>query len=665
VPAYRRLRQGAGAHAPLCAGDEAALTSLLARLAAGQEDAADVMAYGQWLYECLLAPSWQDISTRAEVQAARGVEVALRWPADEQDLHGLVWEAMHNGRVPLAGDPDLLVAITRVVPARVPPPVPTGSELRLLLAAGTDLADDLIREGALFMGLLRGVEAAGPCTVRMAQSLTIGGLAEECAQFRPHIVHLVARGGRDGSRHAVQLASDRGGGVAGIGALLRALTHGHRPMAVLLSVCRDDGSCDSAATIPLATELVTGGIAIVVAVTGEISEPACRLYTRLLVNAVSEGGPVVAAAAQGRRAALIPPAPRSSLEWARPALFLADSVRPGFQLVDLPPRRRVTILAQTLDIRTKPLFIGRSNILAAADRLLTADGNGPGFIGIVHDGPIEQLGATRLLQEIASRLLARGHIPLFLGPYRAADSPASLSALAADILSATARFAAALGLGPAASRVLGSGDPAADWTAAAGAIRVFRRGADELDPRRAWESLRADLDQLASAAGATGAPFGPHSRPVVLGDSAHTWVGALETLLPQIGSCGLGRPSAPIPVVLTASMREGVGPVLRAFIDVQGGRPTVVIRDLEPMSAAEAAIGYQWLLLHPGQHGEPAYLPTRGAQPEELRKKAFALLQGRPAALSTDLYLLARLLAENGALVAEDDELLVGAGWSR
>ena len=90
-----------------------------------------------------------------------------------------------------------------------------------------------------------------------------------------------------------------------------------------------------------------------------------------------------------------------------------------------------------------------------------------------------------------------------------------------------------------------------------------------------------------------------------------------------------------------------------------------MIRDLEPMSAAEAAIGYQWLLLHPGQHGEPAYLPTRGTQPEELRKTGFALLQGRPAALSTDLYLLARLLAENGALVAEDDELLVGAGWSR
>jgi len=523
-----------------------------------------------------------------------------------------------------------------VVPARVPPPVPAGSELRLLLAAGADLADDMIRGGALFMGLLRGLEALGPCTVKVAQSLTIGDLTRECARFRPHIVHLVA----NGDRHAVRLESWSSDGEATIGALLPALTRGHRPMAVLLSVCQADGSCDSAATAPLAAELVTGGIAIVVAATGEISEPACRLYTRLLINAVSEGTPVAAAAAQGRRAALMSrSAPRSGLDWARPALFLADSVRPGFQLVDLPPRRRVATLTQRLGLRREPLFVGRSEVLAAADRLLTAEAPSPAFLGIVRDGSIEQLGSTRLLEEIASRLLARGHIPLLLGPYAAFGAPASARELAGGILDAAARFASALGLEPAASQV--------------------SEDAGEL------ESLRADLDRLASAAGATGEPFGPHSRPVILGDDAHTWTGALEALLARLGNNGLGRPSAPIPVVLTASLREGVGPRLKDFIEVNAARYTVSICPLEPMSPAEFATSSQWLLLHPGQQGEPAYTPARDARPEDLRM-AFSLLEGLPGRLRTDLYLLARVLKDRGALVPmDDDELLARAGRPR
>jgi hypothetical protein len=634
-----------------------------------QGSADDVVAYGQWLYECLLAPSWPDISTRAEVLAAGGVELALRWPADDEDLHNLVWEAMHSGGTALAANPGLLVAITRVVPAGVPPPVPTGAELRLLLAAGTALTNDVIRAGTLFMGLLRGFESPGPCTVRVAQSLTVDELTEICSRFRPHIVHLVAHECLEGDRYAVELGPEPSGGVVGIRALLPALARGHRPTAVVLSVCRDDGSCDGSAALPLATQLATGGIAVVVAMAGDISEPPCWLYTRQLIRAVGAGTTVAAAAAQGRRAALLNAGVTPDhLDWAMPALFLADSVPPGFQIVDPEPRQRVVRLAETLKFRRGPLFVGRSDVLAATDRLLSGEPDSPGFIGIVQDGPIDSLGAThnslgatRLLREISNRLLARGHVPLLLDTYRFGGTPAHGRELVADILLAAARFGAALNVAPPASRVLGDESQAlADWRATAGAIAAFRDQADGLDQEWAKRALSADLDQLASAVGAAGPPFGPHSRPVILGDDVHTWITALEVLLAMVDRDGLGRASAPIPVVITASLREGMGPMLKAFVETHVNLRAFASYALEPMPPAELAISSQWLLMHPWRPGDPAYAPARGASPAMLQQ-AFALVKG-PAAFETDLHLIAQLLVAHGQLVTIDADLLTLAG---
>jgi hypothetical protein len=84
--------------------------------------AGDVRKYGRWLFGCLLEPVWPAIRTLPGVVAARGVELALRWPPDQAPLHQLTWEAVGDDGGPLAGDRDLLVAITRLVPD------PTGSD---------------------------------------------------------------------------------------------------------------------------------------------------------------------------------------------------------------------------------------------------------------------------------------------------------------------------------------------------------------------------------------------------------------------------------------------------------------------------------------------------------------------------------------------------------
>jgi hypothetical protein len=92
--------------------------------------------------------------------------------------------------------------------------------------------------------------------------------------------------------------------------------------------------------------------------------------------------------------------------------------------------------------------------------------------------------------------------------------------------------------------------------------------------------------------------------------------------------------------------------------------PGFKISELEPMPSAELAIRSQWLLLHPWRPGDAAYTPARGASPTALRE-AFALLDGSPAVFERDLPLIARLLATEGQLVTEDDELLLHAGWAR
>jgi len=107
---------------PLCRGDTAAIRALLSRIATASTEDDDERIYGRWLFECLLAPAWPAILGYPAVTAARGMELALWWPATQASLHSLVWEAMYSGEVPLAGLTDTLVVVTRVVQSDHPAP---------------------------------------------------------------------------------------------------------------------------------------------------------------------------------------------------------------------------------------------------------------------------------------------------------------------------------------------------------------------------------------------------------------------------------------------------------------------------------------------------------------------------------------------------------------
>lgn len=720
-----RLPDAADEHYRLSSGDTNAIEDLLNRFATNSPSGADARVYGRWLFQCLLAPAWPWIKKYRVRQGAPGVELALVCPAAttdqvtlvREDLHSLVWEAMHDGKNALASLPDFLVVLTRVVRTGYDAPSTITRVPRVLFATGSELTDEVIRPGAMFMGLVRKFDADGICVTRAVQDVSVLDLQAECESFRPDVVHLVAHGKTlPGGDSVLMLRGDPSGVNAA--RLLTALRpEGTGPVAVVLSACHSGGGLGptgpagpagagqgpgqpadavTSRAAPLAAELVAGGIPIVTAMAGAVSEPACRMFTTRLVDAIHEGRPFGLAAAKGRAAALAGATDSARwLDWAMPTIFLASSVPPGFCPLDPSAVNRLQGISDSLKLRRKPVFIGRQDILSTVDDLFAPGDRRTGFLAVVRDGPLDQLGSTRLLQEIAFRLLRTGHVPLLLAQYSgvgfadvAAGVPADLRTVLEQILQQAVKVADQFGLRPPRLSALAAADPSfaaepavkgTNLTAlpppeacqqARMTLRAFAKRTDELaDVAIVQYPLAADLGELAGlltgADGEPGAgdPFGPHTRVVVLADRVHEWTGALKALLAMTGSHGLGRSDKPIPVIVTSSLTEGQGPVLRDFLAENSGSPGYRYHELGRLTREEAAIGFQWVLLnpwHPVQQYRRVYVAARTTR-QSVVEQILGVLGGTPASVQDRLYPLIESHTYTGTFVENDDDAAIKA----
>jgi hypothetical protein len=664
MPAEEVVVGGESQRVPVGAADAQAL---LSRIRTRATECGDVRRYGEWLFGALLEPVWAELRAAQAVQHHRGVELALRWPVAETDLHRLVWEAMHHETTPLAGDPTLLIAITRLVPAEVDDVCTIDRTPRVLFAMGGSPVEDTIRPGAMFMGLLRAFDAEGMCSSKAVQASGLDGLAEDCAAFLPDLVHVVAHGGFVDGRGTIALGRDK---HVTAEMLAPALTGAHRPLAVVLSAC-GSGSFSTTDGAPLAAELVERGIPIVSAVSGEVSEQACRLYTRRLVAAIGEGSPPAIAAARGRRAALQQSSDYADqLDWAMPSLFIAESVPASFRPVDPDSAKGVVDLATRLKLRDSPLFIGRTTILDKIDRLVSnQDTDRIGVLGAVGDD-IAGMGGTRLLRELGYLLLLRGHLPLMLGPFALTAPPKDLKGLIEQLLKNIGFLASAADLLLPQFKLLDEYyDSAASTESKYDALLAFhqasaRFAADgtELDWAIVQTKLTVDFAALADAAHGFGRPFGSHTKVVLLGDEMQKWGVAAELVkhLETYGQRGLGEAS----LAFTASIGAADGLSLKAFRDRMANTRGFRFPLLGPLSNEEAVLGFQWVLLHPAQLQAEPLQPVYAARPEARNEKlamAFRFLKGKPTAVrDPDFYWVAELLADHRDFATGDDE----AAWA-
>jgi hypothetical protein len=653
----------------------------------GTATTSQLREYGGLLFEAAFGGGiWERLvkaHVAGEAAAARApyLELAIRCEGtglEARAIQALRWEALHDGTSHVAAmgtdvvpGMNVPVGIVRIVPrdplsAVVPVagvPDSTGFRRieripRILFAVGSRLTDRNVRAGAEFMGIIRHLERhGGSIQARVLDHATRSELAGAVGEFRPDVLHVVGHGQRspDGQVRLQFRADSPGHALAAPGAdwltagdLLGALGDaGHLPTLVILSACQTasgSGPGGHVSGLPFAARVVAGGVPVVVAMAGDISDTACRVFTRALTTAIGQGIPLGKAAVRGRRAAFYGAGPlkAGSVDWVLPALFLAEDFLaedpPGAAcLVDTAAldaaRRRV----QLLSMAAEPVFCGRASFVSDMDRLL--EGGDPlNVLAAYTPDPDQSFGGMRLLRELGARAVRAGVLPVLLGPYDK-DPPTDRSALAQAIADRIEEMRDKLGL-PERS---------------CAAVSAVESDASRL---RLAKAIRADLDALVSDLPLDDpVRLRPDGQPrvVLLCHKVDRWLDALDDLLGGLlDSTGVNGGALPVPVVLTGA---DIDPFTDARLHKWNGLSWVRFEPLDRFSAEddEDILSYLWWLLNPPPRGQ-AYAVTRNALPgwpKALRR----FLRAAPLYPAEELFAVAETLSDYFTSASDDDLL--------
>jgi hypothetical protein len=585
--------------------------------------------FGGYLFHALIGiDAWQWVQRIAADNRAQCIELALSWSNGDANLNRLNWEMMHDRHGFLAaGLPGVTVAITRLVagtkgdrwearPCEFPP--------RILFVVGTTLNDPSIRPGAEFLGLLRQLRESGQrIRARVLEKTRPDELERVIRVFRPHVVHFICHGDwdRTSGRGYLKLAPDdtNGDGSRYADQLYASMTvDSLPPPLVVLSACRT-GSAEARSPAvlqgahdlaPLATELVSLGVPLVLGMAGRVSDAACRLFTRQFGDALVRGESLVAATAEARRATVSQGrSADESVDWAFPALFAAEQVDPGFAPV--PPgaasaRTPEENWIQDYHLGRDPVFCGRNDFFRAYYGFFASSPRR--VLAIVTDGQ-PGVGRTRLLLELATQMLRDGHIPIIV----ASDDPGwqppqSLQAFGERLRFSIgeARRALHLGSGPEGQLAMLLGDRSARGRGQPALRREIEAemGADgELTAVALRLAMQADLSRLVKDARKRHESVRrAEGRAVILLDLVEKY----EKLLPEViyqmlDGSGFGTSDEPVPAVLALAMGHPTTTVVKDALERIASRSWLYQLQLKPFDSEtdEDLLAYSWILLNP------------------------------------------------------------------
>jgi hypothetical protein len=432
-------------------------------------------------------------------------------------------------------------------------------------------------------------------------------------------------------------------------------------------------------TAPLATQLVAGGVPIVLAMAGRISDLACRLFVRRFVEALVEGAPLARAVSEARRAAFAEgEPPHKTTDWAFPALFLSPNVGPGYVPMAPGGAERAKQVQDWIDayrIEHDPVFCGRDAFFDAQADLF---GSGPQrVLAIFTESSELGLGRTRLLYELARQALRDGHVPVIVEATKATGPPRSLKRIADRLRMAIADAATNLQLDVnefalrSQLQLLLDSRPGAHQPGLKASVSSQLPNVGGLPLVAVSRALQEDLAWLVLAA-RTKHEFIREAggQAAVFLDDVDQYGAAAKFVFELVGPTGLGTADIPVPVMMTLSI---VGDT-RAFLWTSVvDRPArwVLPMKLQPFQEKidEDMLACELVLLHPfnklryeGTSGERWAINVDADEdllqlfPAKFRK----VVRQMPANLASEAFYAVADLAQhyNFLIPANDNDLL-------
>lgn len=696
-----------------------------------RQASSDIGAFGLYLFNTLIGETaWKKIQKAAEDHNANFIELALSWDAREKDLHRLYWEAMASPQGPLAAE---RVAISRLITDAVMPVRVIQLPLRLLFVVGKSLSDPDLKPGAEFFGLIRQIQCSDRSRCvnsRIVQNGTPQDIKNAVGEFQPDIVHFICHGELDGLGQAylslppdpkkpdeVEVAKQSNGLVRrsadAIVDLIRIegnLPAPERlPAIVVLSACYTGSSTGSSMGGPVvgsfAAQIVRQGVPVVVAMSGRISDDACRLFTRTFGEALITGTPLVKATAAARRAVFSAGTPRT-VDWALPGLFLAGSVEEDYSPTPSDEGDAERTLQQRIahyDVERPPVLCSREEFFAIYDQMTspqTASIQRP--MVLLAYGERDD-GRTRLIQEMTIKALKDGCFPILVGSDKNLETLTTVEGLRINLWKALRTAADAFGLElPENSKLIfllaanqksaealekafeewksltaldGSPNIALERAIYAAIVAELKNiNVERITGKALQLALLGDIVSLRASAQASGSSEVSKAlgRPILLLDNVHDYDKKIlnDFFNEVLGKYGIGKQGQPIPVVMAASSQGPSKDILEPVIEKSRIRPWLKSLPLRPFDLdGEDLLCYERVLLHPYE-GAPlpkvsrrSWIVAPDLGEEDRRKledRYRDYLDAKPSSLvSRDLYIVAGISRDDGLIkLADDEELL-------
>ncbi len=392
-----------------------------------------VQRFGVYLFNTLLG---SELWTKIVAAATRRdeIELALTWPADSK-MNVLPWDVMHTTGPDAAFLAASGVQMTRRVAG-------TGDDARrithlpsppkVLVVVASELGDPNIRAGAEYLGLLRALKHVNKVlNTRLLIGATASDVSRAIQSFKPNVVHVIGHGKMSDDRPVIAFRGepdktmDDPVDAERLLGLLATEANLTLPGLVVLNACAPTSAEEVSIGRPMAAELVARGIPVVVGMSGNVADQACRLFTRGFYTSLLSGDEIAQAAAKGRRAGILfgNYDARSQIDWALPTLYMAEAIGPvSIDLTVTDPDQARLEAAQMFTRKPDyPVFCGRWSFFAAYRNLVSNGGKQFLVIPVDRRDATDsdqqsqpQYGSERLLQELAGEALRDGHIPILV-----------------------------------------------------------------------------------------------------------------------------------------------------------------------------------------------------------------------------------------------------------